>query len=133
MSLVEVQGLLAEVPKVMSAKFLDEKECIRWWIDRCYPGGPECPRCKAAITNERALQSFHELSRLICGNCGQQFRATKGTLLEGAQLTPSELFLFCMMIGLKASNDQIAATLQLHIGTVIGWRDRIAIFDEVHR
>jgi len=116
---------------LVDAKFFDAAECTRWWLERCYPSGPQCPDCGAAITHERTLQSFHNLSRFTCPGCGQQPRATKGTILEGAHLTPRDLFLFCLFVGLGASNGQIASTLSITTETVSSWSKRLADQTEV--
>lgn len=120
------QGLPIEVLKIVDANFFDDAECTRWWLDRCYPSGPRCPDCGASITHPQTLQSFHSLKRFTCPGCGRQPRATKGTILEGAHLSPRQLFLLCLLIGLNAPKTLIASTLDCALETVNSWSDRLA-------
>ncbi len=119
------RGLPHDVMADMSALFFDEEVCTDWFIRHHYPAGPVCPDCGADISNPQALQSFWQLSRFTCPGCGSQPRATKGTLLEGASITPRQLIIICWMIALAADLTTIASTVGVTTETIRSWRDRL--------
>ena len=113
---------IADVAEVMSHEFLDEEKCRRWILQKLHPAGPFCPRCGAPIVGERVLNSWWNLRRVCCKNCGRYFTAAAGTMVNGININFRQVFLmaWCFSIGLKVS--EIADLCQLHVDTAKVWR-----------
>ena len=126
-----VSWLPDDVVAELSARFFDADTCTDWFLGRCYPGGPTCPRCGAPITGERALARWRALQRLTCPHCGRKVKATTGTLLQEARIDPRQLFIALSMLGLGADPAAIARIVGVTPATVLTWRDKVRALAEV--
>lgn len=123
--------LPADVVDELSDRFFDASTCADWFLSRCYPQGPVCPRCGGAITAERALNRWRSLQRLTCPNCRRKIKATSGTLLQEAHLDPRQLFVLLSLLGLGADPVAVGRVIGVTAATVLAWRDKVIALAEV--
>lgn len=128
-----VTWLPADAVAVLSARFFDRETCIDWFLARCYPDGPVCPRCGGAITSEAQLKRWRELLRLQCPHCAKKIKATIGTPLAEAHLDPRGLFVILAMLGLGVEVEAVAQIAGVTPATVRTWRDKVLALAEVGR
>jgi len=126
-----VSWLPADVVAELSDQFFDAETCADWFLQRCYPCGPTCPRCGGVITGERAVARWRSLQRLTCTHCGRKVKATTGTLLQEAHLDPRQLFIILAMLGLGADPSDVARIVGVTPATVLAWRDKVIALAEV--
>ncbi len=136
----EVEGAPARVTwlpvdalVVLSDRFFDRETCIDWFLDRCYPAGPACPRCGGAITSEAQLKRWRELMRLQCPHCAKKIKATIGTVLAESHLDPRGLFVILALLGLGVELDAVARVAGVSPATVRNWREKVLALAEVGR
>ena len=115
----------------LSDRFFDAQTCTDWFLARCYPQGPTCPRCGVEITGDRALSRWRALQRLTCPSCQRKIKATTGTLLQEAHLDPRQLFVLLSMLGLGADPADVARVIGVTAATVVAWRDKVIALAEV--
>jgi transposase-like protein len=127
------KGFAQEARDCLAAEYFDEARCRQWFLQRFYPNGCRCPDCGSAVESERSRATFLELRRFTCSACGNQPRPTKGTILQDSPLTPRDLYLLAILIGLGVEDRDIARSLSVTRETVANWREKIAAFDEVSR
>jgi transposase-like protein len=123
--------LPADVAAELSDRFFDAQICADWFLDRCYPDGPACPRCGERITSERVLARWRSLQRLTCPHCGRKVKATTGTILQEAHIDPRQLFIILSMLGIGADPADVARIVGVTPATVLAWRDKIIALAEV--
>lgn len=116
---------------VLSDRFFDAEACTDWFLSRCYPDGPACPRCGGAITGERALARWRRLQRLTCPHCQRKIKATTETLLQEAHLDPRGLFILLSLLGLGADPAAVAQVLDVTAATVLSWKAKVIALAEV--
>ncbi|MGE4544187.1 MAG: hypothetical protein AB7D06_08760 [Pedobacter sp.] len=126
-----VSWLPPDVVAELSDRFFDAQTCTDWFLARCYPQGPACPRCGSAITGERAIDRWRSLQRLTCTSCQRKIKATTGTLLQEAHLDPRQLFVLLSMLGLGADPAAVARVIGVTAATVLAWRDKVVALAEV--
>lgn len=126
-----VSWLPDDVAAELSDRFFDAETCADWFLDRCYPDGPACPRCGGSITGDRAVTRWRSLQRLTCPHCGRKVKATTGTILQEAHLDPRQLFVLLSMLGLGADPADVARIVGVTPATVVTWRDKVIALAEV--
>jgi|LGOV01.1.fsa_nt_gb transposase-like protein len=123
--------LPGEVAGLLSDRFFDAETCADWFLARCYPDGPACPRCGGAITGERALARWRRMQRLTCPHCQRKVKASTGTLLQESHLDPRGLFVLLSLLGLGVDPSDVAQVLGVTAATVLTWRDKVIALAEV--
>ncbi len=120
-----------DVAAELSDRFFDAETCTDWFLTRCYPDGPTCPRCGGAITGERALARWRRLQRLTCPHCLRKIKATTGTLLQEAHLDPRGLFILLSLLGLGVDPYDVAGVIGVTPATVLNWKAKVIALVEV--
>jgi transposase-like protein len=113
------------------ADMLRADKCILWIVDQLHPAGAFCPDCSASIIDERRQARFYALEQIRCPACGKKFTAATGTILNGAKLEPTEIYLLAVLTHLKVSPVSIAACLRCHVDTVHNWQAHFRAFQEI--
>jgi len=126
-----VTWLPADAVAVLSAAFFDAAACTDWFLERCYPDGPRCPRCGFHITGQRAQVRWRELKRITCQSCERKIKATNGTLLQESHLDPRQLFILLSLLGLGVEPAAVARVVGVTQTTILNWRDKVIALAEV--
>jgi transposase-like protein len=102
---------LSEVSKLTEEEARATYERIRW------PNGPVCPHCgnADAETITRFRGKAHRVGVLKCNECGEQFSATVGTIMEGSHL-PIRLWLMAFALLCSSKKGLSALQLQRQLG-----------------
>jgi|LGOV01.1.fsa_nt_gb transposase-like protein len=119
-----------KIAELLAVRFFDEQQCAGWFLRRYYPAGPVCPRCGGAITDEHTAERWAQLKRINCPHCRRQVKATHGTLLHEAQLSPRQLFVLLSLVGIGADLDTVARAAGVTTATVKAWRDKVIALAE---
>lgn len=98
---------------------LDDEKCFETVRGLRWPEGVRCPACDS---DKIAKRGFHTIQknrqRYECQACKQQFDDLTDTIFEGHH-QPLGVWITCLyLMGLNASNQQIAQELGLHEGDV---------------
>lgn len=125
--------LPADAVAALSDRFFDRETCVDWFLGRCYPDGPVCPRCGGAITSEAQLKRWRALLRLQCPHCARKIKATIGTPLAESHLDPRGLFIILTLLGLGVELDAVARVAGVSPATVRNWREKVLALAEVSR
>jgi len=120
-----------EVGELLTARFFDDVVCTDWFLRRCYPNGAQCPRCGAALTDERILGRWRAFTRVTCPSCRRKIKATAGTILHESQLSPRQLFILLALLGIDVDLDTVARVVGITVATVKAWRDKVIVLAEV--
>ena len=113
-----------EAVEAFNALKLDEKACRMWVLNRLHQSGAHCPQCKADI---QEAETFWDLGRCRCKACGKWFTATTGTILQGVQLRPDELYLLAVLSGLGVEIKEVARIVRVQPDTVRLWQGKFKI------
>jgi transposase-like protein len=102
---------LSEVSKLTEEEARATYERIRW------PNGPVCPHCgnADAETITRFRGKAHRVGVLKCNECGEQFSATVGPIMEGSHL-PIRLWLMAFALLCSSKKGLSALQLQRQLG-----------------
>jgi transposase-like protein len=99
---------LSTISKLSEDQARDMLESIRW------PDGPTCPHC-AAKNVTKLGGSKHRAGLYKCNDCGDQFTATVGTIMEDTHL-PIRTWMMAFSIICSAKKGISALQLQRHLG-----------------
>ncbi|MBN2570296.1 MAG: hypothetical protein JXB42_12780 [Deltaproteobacteria bacterium] len=112
-----------EIMLFVSPRMLDRDYCRRRILEAFHGNDPACPKCDTTLTDSQ-LQSFWNLSRVKCRNCGMFFTALTGTIFSGSQLDLETIFFIAVFLELGISNRDLASYTDLSIETIRLWRHR---------
>jgi transposase-like protein len=100
---------LTDVSKLTEEQARETFERIRW------PGGPVCVHCGAMDRVRKLEGKAHRAGLYKCYDCGEQFTATVGTLLEDSRL-PIRTWLMAFAILCSSKKGVSALQLQRQLG-----------------
>jgi transposase-like protein len=100
---------LTDVSKLTEEQARETLERIRW------PQGPVCPHCGAMDNITRFEGKAHRAGVYKCNDCGEQFTATVGTVMEQSHI-PIRTWLMAFAILCSAKKGVSALQLQRQLG-----------------
>ena len=115
----------AAVLEAFRGELLDPDTCRDWLLRRLHPSGPVCPHCACPAVSRRKWQAFYAGSRIQCSKCTRFYKATTGTILESAKLSPAQIVLLALCLALDAPMPNTIAAVDATQNTVRLWRDRL--------
>ena len=83
-----------------------------------------CPECDERLSIKQT-ERYYLLQRITCPNCKAQPKATKGTVLHNAEITPEDLFLIANNIACGEGVSVIAEKIGKSPDTVRAWRNKM--------
>lgn len=116
----------------LAPDFLDAHRCRAWLAAQLHPTGPACPHCRLPVPQAQRPR-WLAWRRLQCTACGRSYRATTGTILAGCKLTPQQVVLLLLLLGLGQKPGAIARAVGCSAETVREWRARQSIITPTRR
>lgn len=110
----------AQALAALAPDFLDAHRCRAWLAAKLHPAGPACPGCRLPVPAAQRPR-YLAWGRVQCTACGRSFRATSGTILEGCKLTPQQVVLLLLLLGLGQKPGAIARAVGCSAETVRTW------------
>ena len=110
-------------------RWLDSGVCRKWVLSRLFPAGPRCPDCGAAVRPGRATDSWWQLRRVHCLECGSRYRSTKGSFLQGSTLDFRQVVILAWAFSCGLTNSAAAKVAEVDNKTARFWRLRLAVGD----
>jgi transposase-like protein len=101
--------ILSDVSKLSEDQARATLECIRW------PTGPVCTHCGATDRITKFQGRAHRVGVYKCGDCGEQFTVTVGTVMEQSHL-PIRTWLMAFALLCSAKKGVSALQLQRQLG-----------------
>ncbi|MCB2187670.1 MAG: transposase [Deltaproteobacteria bacterium] len=108
----------------MDARLFDDAGCLEWLLRQSHPQGPACPHCGRPVPAGQEAR-FWRAGKLRCA-CGKWFTGRTGTVLEGAQLAPSQVAAIAFLGALGVAAGQVAKFAGVDPETVRRWWARLA-------
>ena len=107
-------------------RIVDTDRCAAWLFEQLRPGraGDICPCCGAEF-GEKVKTTFRELKRVYCSSCGEWSKAAQGTPFHATKLSPVEILLAAVLVGLNADVPTFTRVLQRGDSAAREWRRRL--------
>ena len=118
-------SLAAQFANSLALATLDDHACAWWLASLLHSEGPACPHCHNTALTADQLHRWHALRSIRCTACERKFSARTGTILHGANLTPTQIVLTALLLGLGHNNQTIAKLVGCSDETARLWRKRL--------
>jgi transposase-like protein len=119
-----IRALMMEVMGEFSIELMEETACRDFFLRKLHPMGVFCPECKSEVISSRLLESFWNMQRIHCRDCGRSFSAVTGTVLNGIGIEWRALYMLLFLVGCGVRTNQISRPLGISNGAAYLWANK---------
>jgi transposase-like protein len=108
--------------RMVTAGFCDGYGITARVLDMLQGCSAHCPECGQFLDSIKQADRYYLLQRITCPKCKKQAKATKGTILHNAAITPEDLFIIALLTACDKPATDIADRIGKSPDTVRIWR-----------